>query len=78
MENIKPEMPLKCSMSREKNICVCPYIIQRIPKTNGKFLLRHTHTKKKNLENTTSVIFFPEHKNFFLKVVFISSCIFIR
>ena len=76
MEKIKPEIALKQSMNGKKMcVCVCVHIIQRISESNGKSLLTR---KKKKLENTTNVALFSEHKNFFLKVLFISSCIFIK
>ena len=67
MEKIKPEIALKQSMNGKKMcvcvcVCVCVHIIQRISESNGKSLLTR---KKKKLENTTNVVLFSEHKNFF-------------
>lgn len=72
MENIKPEMPLKCSMSREKNICVCFHILfKEFLRLMESFFL-DTHTKKKKkLGKYYQCNFFSRTQKFLFK-----SCVY--
>lgn len=66
MEKIKPETSLKCSMNGEKSVCI-HILFKEFLRLMESFFSPPTPPKKQPLENTTNVIFFSEHKNFFLK-----------
>ena len=62
-----------------KCVCVCVSVcVCVLFKEFLRAMERFFSPEKKKLENTTNVILFSEHKNYILKVVFISSCIFIK
>lgn len=77
MEKIKPETSLKCSMNGEKSVCI--YILfKEFLRLMESFFSPPAPPKKTTLGKYYQRNFFFRTQKFLFKVVFISSCIFIK